>query len=485
MKKLHYLVGLLLCISCTQNQKNTPSEKETYKIVLECDDVVCPDEFLSENIKTETLDEIILKNSIPKNTKQAPSNISRFNFNTNESVTLIAEQKTKISIPPNSFRYKDSKEPVKGKVKIEVKEYFKKSEFIKAKLTSQTQNELLESRGMIYITAKADGKECELIDGKQMKVDFPVKKIEDGFKYFKGKENENGNVTWKIVETNIENRPDFKKLNPRIINNRRKRVNVSFSSYISSNGIDESNNSNAFSSWLLKEFTKKFKDKSLEEYHKTKNWRNQYTFKRAISFDFDTGNNKAIVKSNVQVRTDYFLDLKKVLRKVPQNICLEGLNTSQKHKNMIFVTVNVDARDNFDIDTFEKKYNFEDYDGYVDYISIDVDDLKWINIDKFLNFPSEEVTPMYVNIGKSEHADVKLVFKNRNSVMAGNLESGKIVFKNIPKEEEVFIIASKTKNGKSFFSITPAIASENIINLNFQPYTEKSYQRALNKLNNS
>ena len=40
------------------------------------------------------------------------------------------------STPPNSFRYVDSKRAVEGDVLVEVKEYYKKSEFIKAKLNS-------------------------------------------------------------------------------------------------------------------------------------------------------------------------------------------------------------------------------------------------------------------------------------------------------------------------------------------------------------
>lgn len=489
MKKLHYLVGLLLCISCTQNQKNTPSEKETYKITLECDYTICPDEFISENIKTETLDEIVLKSN-KKQGQQLPSNISKFKFNTNESVTLVANQKTKVSIPPNSFRYIDSKKQVKGNVEIEIKEFYKKSEFVLANLTSQTKDKLLESRGMIYISAKANRKECELIDGKQIKIDFPTKEFETGFQNFAGKKNEDNQIIWALNEANKEDRPNFSKLNPRVINSRNKRINVSFSSNIKrGNDYYANDKNNAYCNWLVKEFIKKFKDKDLSKFHMSRKpsckTRDQYVFSRRIYFDFLTTKGSGIDKSHVPVGTDYFLDLKKLLKNIPSEVCSKGLSPNQKHKNFITVDVDVDARGGFNVQKFKNEYTFTGNYGYYDSITIYSDDLKWINCDRFLNRKPEELTPLFVDIGENEDHDVKLVFKDINSVMAGKADDSKLIFQNIPLNEEVYIVATKKVSGKNYFSITPIKVSKQPVTVTFQEYTKDSYIKALEKLNNS
>lgn len=481
MKKLHYFVGLLLCISCTQNPKNTPeTEKESLKIVLECNDTICPDEFLSENIKTEKLPEIKLKYK----QKLEPNNISKFKYRPNETVTLIAKQKTKISIPPNSFRYTKSKKTVKEPVWVEVKEYYKKSDFVLANLSSQTKDGLLESRGMIHISAKANGKDCELIDGRQIKVEVPTQKLEKGFEYYKGEFNDENKMIWTLEEPNKENRPNFNSIEPRIIDERRKRVNVSFSAHLTSSDIDESDKTNAFSNWLLKEFIKTFKDNSLNAYHKTEKWNDQYMYKRAISFDFDTAGTSGIEKSNVKVKTDYFLDLKKMLNRVPETVCKEGLTPNKKHRNIIFVTVNVDGRNNFNINKFEKEYSFKNYDDYIDYVSIYANNLNWINVDRPFNFPPEELTPLIVNLGKTDAHDVKLVFKNRNAIMNGEYRNNQVVFNNIPKDDELFIVATKKVNGTKYFTITPTKANTAPVSLSFKKYTKDRYVKALETLNN-
>ncbi|WP_107038639.1 OmpA family protein [Brumimicrobium mesophilum] len=79
---------------------------------------------------------------------------------------------------------------------IKVKEYYNKSDFISANLTTLTNNnELLESRGMINIEAYQDGEEIQLKEDKSLGIFFKDREVDDGTGIFIGSE-DNNEVIW-------------------------------------------------------------------------------------------------------------------------------------------------------------------------------------------------------------------------------------------------------------------------------------------------
>ncbi|WP_291722147.1 hypothetical protein [Bernardetia sp.] len=121
-------------------------------------------------------------------------------IDTSIPTTLEMEAGTQIFIPQNSFIDKDGN-PVKGKVKIEVVEAFKLSDFITAGLTTLSNDKLLLSNGMLFIDATSDGNSLQLQEGKQLTVSMPTmgNMSKEGFQMFTG-----DGTNWKVDSSMLE-----------------------------------------------------------------------------------------------------------------------------------------------------------------------------------------------------------------------------------------------------------------------------------------
>ena len=88
-------------------------------------------------------------------------------------------------------------DPRKGPVKVKVKEFYDKGSFIASNITASTyDNKILESRGMLNISASQKGKPVKLKHGEEIKVLFKDRVAGDGTELFKGVRN-NGEMVWK------------------------------------------------------------------------------------------------------------------------------------------------------------------------------------------------------------------------------------------------------------------------------------------------
>lgn len=118
---------------------------------------------------------------------EAESEIFRINpFEDNEITTARG---TKISIPKNAF------DPTKPHhtVKIHIKEFFRKADFLTQNLTTLTSdNRLLESNGMFNIQAIQDEDTLALEDGKSIKILFPERNVVDNYQLFSGQHGDPG-----------------------------------------------------------------------------------------------------------------------------------------------------------------------------------------------------------------------------------------------------------------------------------------------------
>ena len=478
MKQFAFALLALCLLCCKSNEKNTidttDNETTTTVISIDCSNH-CEDETVTSDTKSKSIPEPPKEKIVNQNTKVKPQNI--FKFSNEESVQLMCLQNTKVTFLPNSFIYADSGKPVKGKVKVVVKEFYKPSDIIKSKLTTQTKDGLLETRGMVHITATAHGKPCKLKPGKNIKLDFPTKKFETGFSYFKGEENGSNNIIW-TEGTNEANRKAFKRISPRIINVERKKVNVSISAKI---GTTPTYPKNEFDNWFVKQFIANFKDASLQGYKEEKRGK-FYVFTKTLPFDFDTGEFKGIKTSNVAISTGYLPQIKKILNNSPQNLCYDNLTRNKKYRSYIKINVWADIQGEAEISRFKKKYNFSNDIQFEDSITIYADDLAWINVDRFLKYKPEELDDFIVSIGPNDHVDVKLVYHDFNAYITGTQIDNTIVFENIPKDKTVTIMATKKKNGKNYFAFTETKTSSSPFNLHFEKYSKTKFEKQLRTL---
>ena len=97
--------------------------------------------------------------------------------------------------------------------------------------------------------------------------------------------------------------------------------------------------------------------------------------------------------------------------------------------------------------------------------------LDWINCDRFYSYPPEKMVAMAINQPYQNNVDVKLIFKNQKSVLPPTVVNGKLTFANIPRDEEAILVAFKTENGQPYLAIQDVKTTNVPQTLAFQPTT--------------
>lgn len=106
----------------------------------------------------------------------------------------------------------------------------------------------------------------------------------------------------------------------------------------------------------------------------------------------------------------------------------------------------------------------------------------WINCDRF--YDSKQ--PLMAQNAKSEYKTASmmtaLVFKDINSVMAGNASGNKTQFSGVPKGKKAWLVAIKMKNGSPLLAMEQIKVSTKIENLKFKKYSAAGFKKELRKV---
>ena len=123
---------------------------------------------------------------------------------------LTLTKGTEVSIPANAFCHLDGTPLMGGKVDLTFKEAFEYSDMVDERLYTQTEDQLLETGGMIYIEASQNGQPLRMQDGKSIELLFPVQEMKDGMELFTASEDENGIIWEETGEqiTNVKEKPN-------------------------------------------------------------------------------------------------------------------------------------------------------------------------------------------------------------------------------------------------------------------------------------
>ncbi len=111
---------------------------------------------------------------------------------------------TRIQIPAGAFRGADGR-PVTGTVRISVREALGMADFLTQDLSAVSDGRLLESRGMVQVTATVDGRAVTL--GTPVQVALPAMDARSDMKLFYGQRTEDNKMNWKLSDQNFE-KPD-------------------------------------------------------------------------------------------------------------------------------------------------------------------------------------------------------------------------------------------------------------------------------------
>ena len=157
----------------------------------------------SNSIQTKNNYQDSLKTKTKSFIKPFKKQSQAFVFNANKDTSIICNEGTILHIKANSFMFLNSKSTVKGEVVLNVTEYYKLSDMLLANLTTSSNEEQLETGGMLYIEAYKEGQSIQLNENSAIEIRFPKQNHKEGMKLFSGN-NTNNNINWVLQENQFE-----------------------------------------------------------------------------------------------------------------------------------------------------------------------------------------------------------------------------------------------------------------------------------------
>lgn len=123
----------------------------------------------------------------------------------NKRQVIRTEKGTRIHIPENAFVVKEDGTPVQGEVDLEFKEYSNRGEIIASDIPmyyieESGEKQYFESAGMFEIRASQNGKELEIADGKEIKVELATD-VDGPFNFW---ELNDDRSNWELKDTDCK-----------------------------------------------------------------------------------------------------------------------------------------------------------------------------------------------------------------------------------------------------------------------------------------
>jgi hypothetical protein len=102
-----------------------------------------------------------------------------FLISTDKDTILNCAEGTIIKIKANSFVSEKTGKPIAGIVKFSVTEFYKISDILLSNLSTTSNGQLLETGGMVNITATSNNENLKLKKGQSIEIQFPTKQKEN------------------------------------------------------------------------------------------------------------------------------------------------------------------------------------------------------------------------------------------------------------------------------------------------------------------
>ena len=123
-----------------------------------------------------------------------------FKIDNSKSNTLVGDKGTILIIPENSITEPNG-DSVNGEITIELIENFTIKDFITSNLQTIHNDRILESKGMIYFSAKdPNGNKLKIADNTSIRIQIPQKDLNNDPDIFLGVRDTDGLINWQQKE---------------------------------------------------------------------------------------------------------------------------------------------------------------------------------------------------------------------------------------------------------------------------------------------
>ncbi len=396
-----------------------------------------------------------------------------FAISANVDTTVFGPQGTRIFIEKETFQFADGT-PVTDSIQISLQEFYKKSDILLADLSTESNGKLLETGGMINITATSEGQAIEIKEDKRIVVHFP-----------KSSKNRFENEPMNLFYSDNTAAADSGVTNWQVdtVNLVKKSLKIGswgwyFPSHDDSTRYDFIPKDLVADDYYLNPLdlylnAYNFSSDTRKEIESNLNIASSSTLPRfnGYGIECEMGITKeGFVKNpriNSKVSPSTRREIIAFLQNIPQ---LEpGKNKHGEiieRRGLLFIAGGeiiplYKSREEY-LKSFDKKYaKFENNpiktidNAELEYYIFSVANLGWINCDRFIE-PNDPVD-FIVKAPIDKDTKVKLVFSDLNGVLQANVVDGNYVFPNIPKGTAATVFALRNDEGNllaSFQKVT-------------------------------
>jgi hypothetical protein len=446
-----------------------------------------------ENLKDTPINSLedVLLNLGPINKK--------FYINPNEETLLKGDKGTAVYIPADAFQFADGTSP-KGKVKIELKECYLLTDMIAENMNTTSGHQILETGGMVYFNATADGKQLSVKDGKAFVVGFPKGSQTKEMDLFYDFALNDSSSTW-VPDYEIFKAEAMQDVQAKTTPSEGdKALNLEYPIEMTDDLYDY-----FFSTCLV---TATFYDLKLKGENRTildyisdpstiddsivkqfvkNNWR--------VHFDLNIDKNGKMV--NLIVKNDEYTKYNQYAHNSAKDFLLNAppfdlTSDSVEVEHDWIYSLGLEGSRQLNLDRFKSKFRgqFSEYKNKaiqqldktaMDYYMFSVTKMGWINCDRFWDINEEQKTDFFVTTQSPKETKIQIVFKDINSIMTGIYKDEKFVFENVPLGRQVKVIGISYLNGKPTMGVSETTIDKDGFELNaFKEFTLDDLEKELN-----
>lgn len=411
-----------------------------------------------------------------------------FQIDPSNQAFLLGKEGTAIYIPPDAFVLADGTSPV-GEVTIELAECYTWSSMIANNLSTTSQGRLLETGGMINLTATLNGTELKIRDGLALGIGMP-NVTEEGMGTYYGQDDGNGNIEWASdyelalqgdgqIDDPVKS-PNYSVISGDTITTSTSQTGWPYNderyysdvTYLSATGGSIGFPPLKGTDVTLHDFILQnqiLTDDELE--------RLSVVNYAGVQFEIDDqGRRWNYEPLNTAAGATVDQKILDLIKDMPE-FDLTNTGWSIYDNGPFEIWIGVTSR--FDESLFKEEFEFK-YAEYkdatiekinqndLDLFVITTAQLGWINCDRFLN-TNEELINYAVRVEDPENTRVQIIFDDINCIMQGQLSGGEFVFPNMPVGFDIRVLAIGYAGGK------PLMAT-GATKINTEGYTPVEYQ---------
>lgn len=423
--------------------------------------------------KTATVPPVVAREARPREVRAGLEELYRaldqpvqsFHLPAGKDTLLTCREGTTLCIPAHAFVWAQTGEPVTGAVVFRVKEYYSIGDALLANLSTMTRSDLLETGGMVYLEATADGEACALKEGAAVRIGFPYREKKEGMQLFNGRR-KNGTMRWEAAAQPAPGaleEPEVETV------------------------FQVVNQMPAYKGGVRK----------LQEYiAKTLRYPRGAVSRNvqgSVFVGFVVGRNGEIEETRVLKGVDPDLDAEalRVMNGMPR--WNPGKQSGQPVKvryslpirftlgDGTAATIDSLSRNGFEREIDDPALGTADLYDVGRYL-FSASRLGWINCDRFYAYTGPR-TDYFVNLGQATNVDVKIVFDAFNAIMTGVAYKDRYYFEKVPVGEKITIVALKHENGAYHLAVQEAqVTGWQGAELVFEPVTMEKLKAEMTKL---